>query len=157
MTRPLTWSLLQVVGSLPVVLRKCSRRMNFSGRLTEASAGVATLVLASGTLLCCALPILLVTLGMGASVAALISAAPWLVTLSHYKGWMFAISAAGLIAAAFFLYRPGRTCPTDPRLAQFCATADRWNRRVLMLAAVVWTIGAFAAFLLLPLRQLLDR
>lgn len=69
--------------------------MSFSGRWTEASAGIATLVLASGTLVCCALPILLVTLGMGASVAALVSAAPWLVTLSHYKGWMFAISAVG--------------------------------------------------------------
>lgn len=130
--------------------------MNLSGRWTEASAGIATLVLASGTLVCCALPILLVTLGMGASVAALVSAAPWLVTLSHYKEWMFAISAIGLIGAGFFLYRPGRTCPTDPRLARLCATADRWNRRVLMLAGALWMVGAFAAFLLLPLRQWLD-
>lgn len=130
--------------------------MNLSGRWTEASAGVATLVLASSTLLCCALPILLVTLGMGASVAALVSAAPWLVTLSHYKGWMFAISAIGLIAAGFFRYRPGRTCPIDPRLARLCAIADRWNRRVFMLAGALWIVGAFAAFVLLPLRQWLD-
>lgn len=129
---------------------------NLSGRWTEASAGIATLVLASGTLLCCALPIALVTLGMGASVAALVSAAPWLVTLSHYKGWMFAISAMGLVAAGFFLYRPGRACPTDPRLARLCAIADRCNRRVFMLASALWIVGAFAAFLLLPLRQWLD-
>jgi hypothetical protein len=39
----------------------------------------------SGTLLCCALPITLVTLGLGASVATMASAAPWLITLSQYK------------------------------------------------------------------------
>lgn len=130
--------------------------MNLSGRWTEASAGVGALVLATGTLLCCALPILLVTLGMGATVAALVSAAPWLVALSHYKGWMFAISAVGLVAAGFFLYRPGRTCPTEPRLARLCAIADRWNRRVLTLAGVLWVVGAFSAYVLLPLRQWLD-
>ncbi|MEX0734258.1 MAG: hypothetical protein WD051_06435 [Steroidobacteraceae bacterium] len=118
--------------------------------------GVGALVLASGTLLCCALPILLVTLGMGATVGALVSAAPWLVALSQHKGWMFAISAAGLVAAGFFLYRPGRTCPTEPRLARLCAIADRWNRRVLALAGVLWVVGAFSAYLLLPLRQWLD-
>lgn len=117
---------------------------------------MGALLLASGTLLCCALPILLVTLGMGATVAAWVSAAPWLVTLSHYKGWMFALSGAGLMGAAFLLYRPGRTCPTDPRLARLCAVADRWNRRVLGLAGVLWVVGAFAAYLLLPLRQWLD-
>lgn len=118
-----------------------------TGRWTEASAGLGALLLASGTLLCCALPILLVSLGMGATVAALVSSAPWLVTLSHYKGWMFAMSAAGLLAAGFFLYRPGRTCPTEPRLAKLCAAADRWNRLVHGLAVALWMIGAFAAYL----------
>lgn len=130
--------------------------MNPGGRWTEAYAGIGALFLAGGTLLCCALPILLVTLGLGATVAAWVRAAPWLVTLSHYKGWMFVLSAAGLLGAAFLLYRPGRTCPADPRLARLCALADRWNRRVLTLAGVLWVLGAFAAYLLLPLRQWLD-
>lgn len=124
-----------------------------TSRLGEASAGLGALLLASGTLVCCALPLLLVTLGMGATVATLVSAAPWLVTLSHYKGWMFIASGAGLLAAGFFLYRPGRTCPTEPRLAQLCATADRWNRRVHGLAVALWVIGIFTAYLLLPLQQ----
>jgi hypothetical protein len=127
--------------------------MNLAGRGTEAFAGAGALLLAGGTLLCCALPILLVTLGMGATVAAWVSAAPLLVTLSHYKGWMFATSGAGLLGAALLLYRSGRTCPADPRLARLCAVADRWNRRVLGLASVFWVVGAFAAYLLLPLRR----
>jgi uncharacterized BrkB/YihY/UPF0761 family membrane protein len=55
-----------------------------------------------GTLLCCALPSLLVLLGMGATVASALSALPWLVTLSHHKNWIFAIS--GLLIGGNFVY-----------------------------------------------------
>ena len=46
----------------------------------------------SGTLLCCAIPITLVSLGLGATVATMVSSAPWIITLSQYKGWMFLLS-----------------------------------------------------------------
>jgi mercuric ion transport protein len=52
------------------------------------------------TLLCCALPSLLVLFGLGASVASTLSFLPWLVTLSRHKQWTFAISG-GLIALTF--------------------------------------------------------
>ena len=45
-----------------------------------------------GTLLCCALPSLLVLLGLGATVASFLAAVPSLVTLSRHKDWVFAIS-----------------------------------------------------------------
>ena len=53
-----------------------------------------------GTLLCCALPSLLVLAGLGASVASTLSSLPWLVTLSRHKNWTFSISGA-LIALSF--------------------------------------------------------
>jgi len=37
-----------------------------------------------GTLLCCALPSVLVLAGLGATVASTLSALPWLVVLSHH-------------------------------------------------------------------------
>jgi len=117
-----------------------------SRRTAETAVGVGTLLLSAGTLVCCALPILLVSLGLGATVAALTSAAPWLVALSAHKGWVFAISGIGLVGAALLLYRPGRACPTDPRLAALCARADRWNRAILMISAAIWIVGFTAAF-----------
>lgn len=100
----------------------------------------------SGTLLCCAIPIILVTLGLGASVATLASAAPWIITLSQYKGWMFLTSAI-LIGLSFWaIHRPGRTCPTDPVLAAACNRADIWNRRFILLSGGMWLIGFIAAF-----------
>ena len=100
----------------------------------------------SGTLLCCAIPITLVSLGLGASVATLASAAPWIITLSQYKGWIFLTSAI-LIGISFWaIYRPGRICPTDPVLAAACNRADNWNRRFILLSSGMWLIGFIAAF-----------
>ena len=62
--------------------------------LTQASKRSALLSYFSlftsvGTLLCCALPSLLVLFGLGASVASMLSFLPWLVTLSRHKQWTF--------------------------------------------------------------------
>lgn len=102
----------------------------------------------SGTLLCCALPITLVSLGLGATVAGLASSAPWLIALSQYKGWMFLLSAILIALATWAVYRPGRSCPTDPELAAACARADTWNRRFITVSAVMWLIGFVAAYVL---------
>jgi hypothetical protein len=125
-------------------------------RWRETALTLGTLFLSTGTLLCCALPILLVSLGLGAAVAGMISAAPWLVTLSQHKAWMFAGTGMLLAAGGWFIYRSGRACPTDPDLAHACAMADRWNRRVWRFALSIWLIGTFMAYLWLPLRQVLD-
>lgn len=127
-----------------------------AGRATETALGLGTLLLAAGTLLCCALPLFLVSIGLGASVAALTSAAPWLVSLSHYKFWMFAGSAVALAGAAWLMFRPGRACPADPQLAGQCMRLDRWNRRILVLAAAIWCAGVAAAYLWLPAQRWMD-
>src|SRR6202451_758768 len=64
------------------------------------------------TLLCCALPSVLVLLGMGTTVASLLSAAPWLGNLSRHKIWTFSI-AGTLIALSFLM-----TYLIAPRLRQ---------------------------------------
>lgn len=113
-----------------------------------------TLFASSGTLICCALPIILVTLGMGATVAALTSALPFLIVLSQYKIWVFIFSGLMLSVSAWFIYRPNQSCPTDPQQALACATAKTWNKRIYWFSTIIWGIGFFAAFLALPLRKL---
>ena len=102
----------------------------------------------SGTLICCAIPITLVSLGMGATVASMAATAPWLVALSMHKGWVFGLSAGLIALSAWSVYRPGRACPIDPELAAACARADKWNRRFIWFSGVMWSIGFLAAFVL---------
>jgi mercuric ion transport protein len=103
-----------------------------------------------GTLLCCALPSLLVLLGLGATVASFLAAVPWLVTLSHQKNWVFAIS--GALIAGNFLYaylvapRLGVACSADSPEA--CQAASTLSRAVLWISAALYCIGLFSAYFL---------
>lgn len=140
------------------ILPRMNETETMHARVRRSPGRVPALValfLSTGTLVCCALPILLVTLGLGALVAGAIDAAPWLVTLSQHKAWLFAGTAVVLATAGWLVYRAGRECPADPALAEACRVADRWNRRALWAAATVWAVGAFTAYAFLPLRQAL--
>jgi len=74
---------------------------SIANKKSSAVLGYLSLFTSLGTLLCCALPSLLVLAGLGASVASLLSVAPWLVTLSRHKPWTFGV--AGLLIAANFV------------------------------------------------------
>ena len=111
------------------------------------------------TLFCCALPSLLVLLGLGATVASFLSAVPWLVTLSRHKNWVFAVSG-GLIALSFLqMYLLPRSilqnqaCPPDD---DACRSASRFNRIVLWFSAAIYACGFFVAYILGPILARLD-
>ncbi len=104
----------------------------------------------STTLVCCALPIFLVTLGLGAVSASLFANLPFLVTLAQYKAWMFAGSGGVLVLAAWLLFRSGRVCPADPDLAEQCEKAHRWNTRFFWVSVGIWVAGFGTAYLALP-------
>ena len=118
--------------------------------------GFLSLLTSFGTLLCCALPSLLVLFGLGATVASFLSAAPWLVTLSTHKVWVF--SASGALIATNFMYvyaiaprlrtQLESCAPDDPSV---CAGSDRVSRAVLWVSAFIYLIGFFTAFILGPL------
>ena len=112
------------------------------------SWGWLVLFASFSTLLCCALPIILVSLGMGAVVASLAANLPILIVLSQHKIWMFLATAGILGLAGWSLFRPGRSCPTDPELAERCKNVDKWNARFFWSAVVVWGIGFITAYLL---------
>ena len=122
----------------------------------ENKWGYLSLFTSLGTLLCCALPSLLVVFGLGATVASFLSAAPWLVTLSQHKVWVFAIAGALIMGNFVYVYRvaprlkaQGMACPVDE--ADACATASRFSRIALWISAGIYAVGFFTAFVLGPL------
>jgi len=115
-----------------------------------------TLLIAGSTLLCCALPILLVSLGLGATVASLNFNVPGLYFLAEHKVWTFSISAVLLLFLVWIIWRPNQSCPNDPELAKYCETSKKWNKRVFFLSVAIWLTSFFASYLLLPLREFLN-
>lgn len=114
------------------------------------------------TLVCCALPSLLVVLGLGSAVISLVSSAPWLVSLSRNKAWVF-VAAGALIAANFWyvhvlssrLRARGSACASDDPRA--CDTAHRVSRAMLWTAAAVYAVAAVTALTLGPLLAWFER
>ena len=114
-----------------------------------------------GTLLCCALPSLLMLFGLGASVASLLAFTPWLVALSRHKAWTFSISGTliGLNFVNLYYFVPrlkdGDVCEVDDGSA--CRDASRVSKVLLWVSAGVYTVGFFVAYALGPILTKLDR
>ena len=100
------------------------------------------------TLICCALPTFLVTLGMGASMVSLISLFPWLLVLSEYKIQIFFVAGL-LLLISFYLFWKGRNapCPIDPIQAKMCLKLRFTNLIILIISSTIFIIGFFFAFI----------
>ncbi len=110
-------------------------------------ASYVALLTSGGTLVCCALPALLVALGAGAVLAGLVGAVPQLVWLSAHKAETFGVAAVALAVAGVLQWR-ARTapCPADPALASACTRARRMSRGVWLASVALFAIGAYFAF-----------
>ena len=115
--------------------------------IRETAAPTLALFAGGATLLCCALPALLVTIGAGAVMAGLVANAPGLVWLSAHKGALFAVAGVILAAAgvAKWLSR-NAPCPIDPQAARACMRLRKTGTVILSLAAGAYVIGGFFAF-----------
>src|SRR5687767_10845848 len=106
-----------------------------------------TLLASSGTLVCCVLPAAMVSLGAGAALAGLVTAAPQLIWLSQHKGLVFGVAGALLAFSGALLWRArSLPCPSDPALARTCRSLRRWSVGLWGVAAVAVVIGVLFAF-----------
>ena len=109
----------------------------------------ATLLSSAGTLVCCVLPAILVTLGAGAALAGLVTAIPQLVWLSEHKPLVFGMAFVLLIASgAATWYSRSLPCPSEPVAAQSCQRLRRINVALYCIALVSFALGLTFAFIL---------
>jgi hypothetical protein len=106
-----------------------------------------TLFSSFGTLICCALPALFVSLGMGAAVAATVSTIPQLIWLSEHKGIVF-ISAGGLILISGVLRHIAKMapCPIDPALREACTKGRKASGVIFWISLFLYLIGGLFAY-----------
>ena len=130
-------------------------------RSRSGALSYLSLLTSLGTLLCCALPSLLVLVGLGATVASVLSEAPWLVAMSHHKNWVFLV--AGVLISGHFVYvyaiaprLQARTGTCDPHDPTACQTASHFSQMMLLCSAFLYLIGCFTAYLLGPILMHFD-
>lgn len=108
---------------------------------------LVSLFASSSTLVCCALPALLVALGAGAVLSSLVSAVPQVVLLSEHKIELFIFAGLMLTASGALQWR-NRTapCPVDIKLRDACLRTRKIAVWMYGISVAIYLIGGWFAF-----------
>ena len=126
--------------------------MNADGGLATRTGwwgSLLSLFASSSTLVCCALPALLVALGAGAALSSVMSVFPQLVWLSEHKLGLFGFAGLALTASSWQQWRNRSSpCPVDPALRRACMKTRKTSLWVYAFSVLVFLLGAWFAFVL---------
>ena len=102
----------------------------------------------ASTLLCCALPALLVALGAGAALASLVGVFPQIVWVSENSTLVF-VGAGMMLAVAGYLQYRARflPCPVDAALAAACSRQRRVSNAIYFVSLAIYVVGVSFAVL----------
>jgi mercuric ion transport protein len=101
------------------------------------------------TILCCALPIILVMLGMGAVFASLTSSFPLLTWLAERFIYLFLISSFLLTLSGYLIFIKPNYCPTEPKAAKLCQKLKKINKIVWWFSLTTLITSLFFKYALL--------
>lgn len=107
-----------------------------------------SLFTSASTLVCCAFPALMVTLGAGAVLAGLVPSFPQLVWFTEQKVWVFSIAVVLLALGGWMQWRARNApCPVDPAAAKACMRLRRNGRIIYFVSLALYLTGFFFAFI----------
>jgi hypothetical protein len=111
-------------------------------------SALASLFATSSTLVCCALPALLVALGAGAALSSLVSAFPQIVWLSEHKVAVFSFAGVVMAFSGALQWRNRRApCPLDPELRDACLRTRKVSARVFVVSVAFYALGVWFAMI----------
>ena len=106
-----------------------------------------SLISASSTLVCCFLPVLLVTLGAGGVMASLYALVPEIIWISQNKNTIFPIVAFILFLNGYILWKKRRIpCPNDSRKAEICSQYRKFSLILYFISLIIFAVGFFFAY-----------
>ena len=129
-----------------MILKRLNVKSNIIRQLFSPSLSLFT---SFSTLICCALPALLISIGMGASLASFVSAFPWIIFISKYKIQTFILAAVLLVFSVYLFWQGlNAPCPSDPIQAKICSKLRFINLIMLFISLVIYLVGFFFAFII---------
>lgn len=130
--------------------------MEMKKESTSKIVSFFSLFTSTGTLLCCALPAALAALAGGAAISAYVSTFPWVIPLSHHKGWIFLIAGLLIILNGILTLRPQGAFACAITGGKGCEVAGSFSKSMFWIAAVVYAVGVFMTYGIVPLLEFLE-
>ena len=126
-------------------------------RIREGFLNYLTLFGSMSTLICCALPALLVSLGLGAVMAGLASNVPGLIWVSGHKLGVFTFAGLMLLANGILLWRNRNApCPIDPKLRDACIKGRRTSKILYFVSLAVYLAGFSFAYIIPNIERIIS-
>ena len=104
-----------------------------------------------GTLFCCALPVLFVSLGMGATFASMTAAFPQIYWVAEHKTPIF-IATGILLIISYVLMRRAKSiaCPIDQGGAarQACQSAKPISQWIFRISVAMYVVGVLFSYVI---------
>jgi mercuric ion transport protein len=86
----------------------------------------------------------------------MVSAFPILIPISQNKGWIFLVGGILLLVNGFYVFKNNKEVACDLDEESACEIADQFNRRMFYMSSIIYSVGAFFAFALVPILRLID-
>ena len=120
--------------------------------LNETKTGyissLLSLFASSSTLICCAIPALLVSLGAGATLASLVAIFPKIVWISEHKEAIFVLSTCLMLIGGILQWRNRNApCPIDLKQRDACLKTRKLSQRIYWISLGLLLIGGWFAFI----------
>ena len=101
------------------------------------------------TLLCCALPVTLVTLGMGATFASMTASFPQIIWLTSHKDALFIVTGVLLIISYILMKRSEKmACPIDLDQREICQTSKGATNKIFWVTVFIYIIGLLFSYII---------
>ena len=101
-----------------------------------------------GTLFCCALPVTLVTLGMGATFASLTANVPQVIWLTQYKEALFIVTGVLLIVSYLMIKQSQKlACPVDVDQRSVCKESKTVTYNIFWFSVAIYIIGLLFSYI----------
>ena len=115
---------------------------------TPYFSSLLSLFASTSTLICCAIPALLVSLGAGAALASLVAVFPQIVWISEHKEIIFLISTGLMVIGGILQWRNRfAPCPVDSALRNACLKTRKTSLRIYLVSLVLLVVGGWFAFI----------
>lgn len=111
-----------------------------------------TLFFSTSTLLCCALPALLVAIGAGGVMASIYANVPAITNFVQNKNLIFIIVAVLLLINGLSLwFNRNAPCPLDAKKAMICLKSRKISRVIYFISLGIYFVGFFFSYLAVKL------
>ena len=101
------------------------------------------------TLLCCALPVTLVTLGMGATFASMTATFPQIIWLTNHKDALFVLTGILLIFSYVLMKRSEKmVCPVDVDQRELCQTSKGATNKIFWVTVSIYIVGLLFSYII---------